>query len=264
MGQALNKEQFSNVNLTELEQHVKNMYRDVAQNPQGDFHFEMGRVMAERLGYQSEHLDLIPQQAIESFAGVGYYFELLDLKPKQKVVDLGSGAGMDTFVAAVHVGQDGVVTGIDMTDEQLDKANRLSVENGFVNVSYKKAYIDNTGLESGSQDAVISNGVFNLAADKQAVFNEAYRVLKQGGKLALADIVTESQLPQNITCDATLWAACIGGAMQQDEYVKAIEAAGFDVVQVQDNPEYHFISDGATWATDTYGVKSISLLAIKK
>ncbi|MDH5436227.1 MAG: methyltransferase domain-containing protein [Gammaproteobacteria bacterium] len=264
MGQALSKEQFSNVNLTELEQHVKNMYRDVAQNPQGDFHFEMGRIMAERLGYQVEHLDLTPQQAIESFAGVGYYFDLLDLKPKQKVVDFGSGAGMDTFVAAIHVGQDGIVTGIDMTDEQLDKANRLSVENGFINVSYRKAYIDKTGLENNSQDAVISNGVINLAADKQAVFNEAYRVLKQGGKLALADIVTESRLPENITCDATLWAACIGGAMQQDDYINTIKTAGFEIIHVQDNPEYHFISDGATWATETFGVKSISLLAIKK
>ncbi|MDH5648049.1 MAG: methyltransferase domain-containing protein [Gammaproteobacteria bacterium] len=252
------------VNETELEQHVKKMYRAVALYPESEFHFEMGRVMAERLGYRPQDLDQVPQESIESFAGVGYYFDHLDLKPNQRVVDLGSGSGMDTFVAAVQVGHGGAVIGVDMTDEQLSKATRLRDEVGFCNVSYKKAYIDDTGLPTGMFDATISNGVVNLASDKLAVFAEAHRLLKKGGKLALSDIVTEKHLPERITCNATLWAACIGGAMQQDDYVKTIEAAGFDVVHVQDNPEYHFISDGATWATETYGVKSISLLAIKK
>jgi cyclopropane fatty-acyl-phospholipid synthase-like methyltransferase len=239
------------------------MYRAVALYPKSEFHFEMGRTMAERLGYKPAELDRIPQQAIESFAGVGYYFDLLGLEPGQTVVDLGSGAGMDTFVAANQVGPDGRVTGIDMTDEQRAKASQLRDAAGFTNIDYRNAYIDHTGLGTGEFDAVISNGVINLAANKLDVFREAARLLRRGGKLALSDIVTESQLPENITCDATLWAACIGGAMQQDAYLGAIEDAGLRIVTVHDNPGYHFISDGARWATDTYGVKSISLCAVK-
>lgn len=247
----------------DLENRVKAMYRAVALYPETDFHFEMGRVMAERLGYEKNDLDNIPAQSIESFAGVGCYFDLLGLQQDQHVVDLGSGSGMDTFLASNKVGQQGTVVGIDMTTEQRNKASELSDTAGFRNITYKDAYIDDTGLPSGVYDAVISNGVINLAADKHAVFQEAFRLLRSGGKLALADIVTEKQLPSNITCDATLWAACIGGAMQQHDYLSAIRSAGFRIIEVKDNPGYHFISDGATWATETYGVKSISLLAVK-
>jgi len=248
---------------SELEERVKAMYRAVALYPETDFHFEMGRKMAERLGYQAQDLDRIPAESIQSFAGVGYHFGLLDLKENQRVVDLGSGSGMDTFISSIKVGNSGKVIGIDMTDEQRQKAMQLRDAGGFYNVSYKKAYVENTSLPSDYFDAVISNGVVNLAAEKLSVFKEAYRLLRNGGKLALSDIVTETALPNNITCDATLWAACIGGAMQQDEYIGAIEKAGFRVIEIHDNPEYHFISDGASSATESYGVKSISLLAIK-
>jgi arsenite methyltransferase len=247
----------------ELEQHVKNMYRAVALYPESDFHFEMGRTMAERLGYKPEDLDRIPQESVESFAGVGYHFGLLGLEENQYVVDFGSGSGMDTFIASNKVGYYGNVVGIDMTDEQRNKATQLRDGNNFCNVSYKKAYIDDTGLPDNLYHAVISNGVVNLAADKPAVFKEAYRILRRGGKLALSDIVTEKRLPEGITCDATLWAACIGGAMQQNDYINAIQKAGFRILEVHDNPEYHFISESAAWATETFGVKSISLVAIK-
>lgn len=247
----------------ELEARVKHMYRAVAMYPESDFHFEMGRAMAERLGYEAGDLDGIPAEAIESFAGVGYHFGLLDLEQGQRAVDFGSGSGMDTFIAANKVGHFGSVVGIDMTEEQRDKAERLRAAGGFCNVDYRDAYIEATGLPSEHYHAVISNGVVNLAADKPAVFREAYRLLRHGGKLALSDIVSERRLPGKITCDATLWAACIGGAMQQDAYLDAIEQAGFRVVEVRDNPAYHFISSGATSATDVFGVKSISLLAVK-
>ncbi|MGD8640113.1 MAG: methyltransferase domain-containing protein [Gammaproteobacteria bacterium] len=247
----------------ELEQRVKNMYRAVALYPESEFHFEMGRQMAERLGYEPEDLDRIPQESVESFAGVGHYFDLANLQKNDLVVDLGSGSGMDSFIASNKVGFYGNVIGIDMTDEQRNKANYLRDNGNFCNVSYKKAYIDDTGLPGSLYHAVISNGVINLAADKLAVFKEAYRILRPGGKLALSDIVTEKPLPEGITCDVTLWAACIGGAMQQDDYINAIRQVGFRMVAVRDNPEYHFISDGAAWATDNFGVKSISVLAIK-
>jgi ubiquinone/menaquinone biosynthesis C-methylase UbiE len=251
------------VNVTELEGKVKAMYQAVAEDPGGNFHFDLGRALAERLGYAPADLDAIPAQAVESFAGVGYYFDLLGLRPGETVVDLGSGSGMDAFIAAGRVGSAGTVIGIDMTDAQLAKAERLRQASGASHVRFRKAYIDATGLSDQSTDAVISNGVINLAADKAAVFREAARVLTPGGRLALSDIVTEKPLPSNVTCNATLWAACIGGAMQIDEYVGAIESAGLRVRVMSANPEYRFLSKSAQGASRTYGVRSISLLAIK-
>ena len=248
---------------TALEEKVKAMYRDVALDPHGKFHFEMGRALAERLGYSVAELDAIPSDAIDSFAGVGYYFDLAELKFGESVVDLGSGSGMDSFIAIGKVGTTGSVIGIDMTDQQLAKAERLRAAAGFDNLSFVEAYIETTGLPDASCDAVVSNGVINLAPDKGSVFREAARLLKPGGRLALADIVTESQLPVGITCDATLWAACIGGAMQVGDYTAAIESAGFRVVHVRDNPKYQFISKNAQGAARQYGVKSASLVAIK-
>jgi arsenite methyltransferase len=248
----------------ELEAKVKAMYRSVAENPHGEFHFEMGRAMAERLGYAPADLDGIPAEAIESFAGVGYYFHLADLKAGETVLDLGSGSGMDTFIAALKVGASGKVIGVDMTDEQRAKAERLRDRAGFRNVTYVKGYIESVPLPAASVDVVISNGVINLATDKTAVFREAERLLKPGGRLAISDIVTEVRLPETIVCNATLWAACIGGAAQQDHYLSQIEAAGLKSAQVQDNPAYQFISDNARGASRKFGVKSISLLAVKR
>ncbi|MDA2918382.1 methyltransferase domain-containing protein [Desulfobacterota bacterium AH_259_B03_O07] len=253
----------NSINAIELEQKVKDMYSEVALNPHGEFHFEMGRVLAERLGYLSEDLDHIPAEAIDSFAGVGYYFHLANLNEGESVIDLGSGSGMDTFVAALKVGKNGKVVGVDMTDEQRAKAERLRDQAGFNNVTYLKSYIDAIPCEDGSFDAVISNGVINLVADKGRLFREAARILKTNGRLAISDIVTEVQLPEGISCDTTLWAACIGGAMQQDSYRGAIEAAGLSVRAVQENPQYKFISENARGASKKFGVKSISLLAVK-
>jgi len=249
------------VDRSALEGKVKSMYSDVAANPSGEFHFEMGRAMAERLGYSPDELDRVPADAIESFAGVGHFFHLADLKPGESVVDLGSGSGMDSFIAARKVGSTGHVTGIDMTDAQLAKAERLAGTYGVLNVTYRKAYIEDTRLDTASCDCVISNGVINLAPDKAAVFSEAARLVKRGGRLAIADIVTDIPLPENVVCNADLWAACIGGAAQRESYRRAIESAGFEIVAVEDNPGYHFISERAQKATAKWGVKSVSILA---
>jgi arsenite methyltransferase len=248
----------------ELESKVKAMYRSVAENPHGEFHFEMGRAMAERLGYSSADLDRIPAESIESFAGVGYYFHMAELRPGDIVVDLGSGSGMDTFIAALKVDSRGKVTGVDITDEQRGKAQRLRDRDGFLNVTYLKGYIEDVPLPDGCADVVISNGVINLATDKSRVFGEATRLLRTGGRLAIADIVTEVQLPDNIVCNSTLWAACIGGAAQRDNHRQMIDAVGLRVVRVEDNPQYQFISDDAKGASRKFGVRSISLLAVKR
>ena len=252
------------VNAQELESKVKDMYRQVAENPNGEFHFEMGRTMAERLGYPPADLNRVPREAIESFAGVGYFFHLAALKKDESVVDLGSGSGMDSFLAALKVGPAGRVVGVDMTDQQLAKAERLRAASAFENLAFKRGYIEETPCEAASFDCVISNGVINLAVDKRKVFREAARLLKRGGRLAIADIVTEAQLPEGVVCNATLWAACIGGAAQEQAYRAEIEAAGLHVEQLQVNPEYQFISDNAKGAARKWGVKSVSILAIKE
>jgi ubiquinone/menaquinone biosynthesis C-methylase UbiE len=171
---------------------------------------------------------------------------------------------MDTFIAALKVDSRGKVTGIDMTDEQRRKAERLRDRDGFLNVTYLKGYIEDVPLPDGCADAVISNGVINLATDKSKVFAETARLLKKGGRFAIADIVTDVQLPDKIVCNSTLWAACIGGAAQRDNYRQMIETAGLRVVRLEDNPQYRFISDNAKGASTTFGVKSISLLAVKQ
>lgn len=247
----------------ELEQRVKDMYREVAEEPEKEFHFETGRALAERLGYPSDLLDAIPAPSIDSFAGVGYYFDLAAIQPGETVVDLGSGSGMDSFLAARHVGDDGRVIGIDMTDAQLEKATRLARESGVENVDFRHGYIEEPPVEAGVADVVISNGVINLSPEKTRVFAAAARVLRPGGRLAIADIVTNLQLPEGVTCDASLWAACIGGAMQRDDYREAIESAGFELEDIRENDRYRFVSERADNATQKYGVKSVSLLAVK-
>jgi arsenite methyltransferase len=241
----------------DLEAKVKSMYERVALDPHQDFHFETSRPLAERLGYPAADLDLIPAESIDSFAGVGYFFDLAALAAGETVLDLGSGSGMDSFLAAQAVGASGTVIGVDMTSAQLDKARRLATGH----VDFRQGYIEEPPVEAGSVDCVISNGVINLVPDKHRVFAAAARALRSGGRLAVADIVTAVQLPEGVTSDATLWAACIGGAMQADRYHEAIEAAGFHVKTVRENTAYRFVSNRAADATTTYGVTSISLLA---
>lgn len=249
------------VDTAELEAKVKDMYRAVAEVPDGSYHFEMGRQLAERLGYPKTALDQVPQGAVESFAGVGYFFDLAQLASGEEVVDLGSGSGMDTFIAATAVGAEGRVVGIDMTPEQLEKADRLR-NNAFPQVSFTEGRIEALEFADASFDAVISNGVINLSPEKDRVFAEVARVLRPGGRLAVADIVTEIPLTDQVRCNADLWASCIGGASQRDEYQGAIEAAGLQVDLMRKNP-YRFLSDQARGASKTYGVMSVSIGARK-
>ena len=251
------------VDVAELEARVKDMYRHVAEEPNEDYHFELGRSLAEHLGYPADVLDRIPDQSIESFAGVGYFFDLAELAEGETVVDLGSGSGMDVFFAASAVGETGQVTGIDFTAPQLEKARRLADKGGFAQVEFREGRIEQLELEDASVDCVISNGVINLAPDKGKVFGEAARVLRPGGRLAIADIVSEEQLKESIVCNAELWAACIGGAAQQDAYRQAIEGAGLEIEDIRENP-YRFISERARDASTKYGVKSVSIRARKQ
>lgn len=247
------------LDVEKLEREVRSVYRTVARTPDKEFHFEMGRPLAERLGYRTADLDRIPGEALDSFAGVGYHFDIADPQEGDNVLDLGSGSGTDAFVAALHVGETGAVTGLDMTDEQLEKARGLRDEAAMDAVTFEKGYVEDLPFEDGTFDVVISNGVINLSSEKDRVFAEASRVLTDGGRLAISDIISEKPMPESIKTDADLWAACIGGAMQIDRYTDVVETAGFDVVEVRENPQYEFISDQAANACQKYGVKSVSL-----
>ncbi len=251
------------VDVTDLQQRVQDVYRQVAQEPQRSYHFEMGRALAARLGYPLHLLDQIPAEALESFAGVGYFLDLAAPQIGDRVLDLGSGSGTDSFAAAALVGSTGQVTGIDMTDAQLAKAERLRAATKLDQVRFLDGHIEQLPVPDTSCDLVISNGVVNLSADKAAVFSEAFRVLAPGGRLAIADIVSQRALAESITRNAELWAACVGGAAQIDDYLGTIEKAGLRINTVRDNTTYAFLSGSARGATQTYGIKSISLLAVK-
>ena len=246
----------------ELEAKVQQMYREVALHPDAGFHFELGRGLAESVGYDPDRLDLVPADAVASFAGVGHFFDFADPRPGETLLDLGSGSGMDVFYAATLVGAAGHVIGVDFTPEQLDKARRLAAgqAGAAANVEFREGRLDELPVGDATVDCVISNGVINLCPDKALVFAEAARVLRPGGRLALADIVTDVPLADGIVCNADLWAACIGGAAQIDDYEAAIEKAGL-VVELMRRNRYGFLSAGARGAAKTYGVKSISLLA---
>jgi len=243
-----------------LEAEVKDMYRHVARGEEADLHFEVGRGLSEHLGYDPDLLDAIPAEALASFAGVGHHLDLASLKPGDEVLDLGSGSGTDVFCAAVLVGDCGRVVGVDMTDEQLRKAATLG--ESFANVEFVESRIEQLPFDDASFDAVISNGVINLALAKSAVFAEAARVLRPGGRLAIADIVSGRALKEGTRRNVELWAACIAGAIPRDDYLDAIEANGMRVEEVRRN-DYRFVSERALDACSTYEVQSISLAAVR-
>jgi arsenite methyltransferase len=248
------------VDADELARHIAEMYRDVANEALHDLHFHTGRGLAEALGYPADLLDRLPARAVSSFAGVGYHLGLANLVAGERVLDLGSGSGMDVFAAAVAVGPQGSVTGVDITRAQLVKAERLR---GDEHVTFRHARIEDLLFDDASFDVVISNGVVNLSADKPAVFAEAARVLRPGGRLALADIVTQRAIATRTAAQPDLWAACIAGASQRDRYLQDVAAAGLELRTVRTNPAYRFASERAQRTSDKYGAHTIELLAVK-
>ena len=188
-----------------LRQEVRRKYRAVATSPDATFHFHTGRPLAVRLGYDADVVDALPDRAVESFAGVGNPYSLRVLRPGERVVDVGSGAGFDSFIAASQVGPTGAVVGVDMTTEMLAKA-RTTVETlGLTNVEFREGLAERLPVEDEWADVVVSNGVINLCADKRAVFDEIRRVLRPGGRLQFADIANGRPVPPEALRDVDLW-----------------------------------------------------------
>lgn len=188
-----------------LRDQVKEKYREVAVDPGGEFHFHTGRPLAARLGYDLDAVAALPDRAVESFAGVGNPFSLRTLGRGEHVVDVGSGAGFDTFIAAGQVGPNGRVVGVDMTPEMLAKSRETTQQLGFDHVEIRAGLAEQLPVEDGWADVVISNGVINLCPDKHAVFDELWRVLHPGGWLQFADIANGRPVPPEALRDIDLW-----------------------------------------------------------
>ncbi|MBE0411961.1 MAG: methyltransferase domain-containing protein [Anaerolineales bacterium] len=184
---------------------IQDEYELVATNPEHGFHFHTGRPLANMLGYKDEWLEKIPQVSIESFAGTGNPFSLGILQHGEKVVDVGSGAGIDSLIAAWMVAPGGEVIGVDMTDAMIAKANQAAQENGFGNVKFLKGYAEKLPVEDGWADVIISNGVLNLVPDKSAALMEMERILKPGGRLQIGDILVQKAVPDDAKQDIALW-----------------------------------------------------------
>jgi arsenite methyltransferase len=188
-----------------LREQVREKYREVATDPHAQFHFHTGRPLAARLGYDAAVVEALPDRAVESFAGVGNPFSLRRLQPGERIVDIGSGAGFDSFVAASQVGTEGQVVGIDMTPEMLAKSRATGAQLGLANVEFRDGLAEALPVDDGWADAVISNGVINLCADKRAVFAEIRRTLRPGGVLQFADIANGRPVPPEALRDIDLW-----------------------------------------------------------
>lgn len=193
------------VDVETLREQVKAKYRDVAANPGAKHHFHTGRPLASRLGYPDAVVAPFPDVAVEAFAGVGNPFALRDLQAGERVVDVGSGGGFDSLVAAQTVGPDGAVVGVDMTAEMLARARDNAALLGLTNVEFREGLAEHLPLDDGWADVVISNGVINLCADKRAVFDEIQRVLRPGGVLQFADIANGEPVPEGALRDIDLW-----------------------------------------------------------
>ncbi len=193
------------VDRRELREAIQREYEEVAQHPDQGFHFHTGRALTRIVGYEDAWLEGIPETAIESFAGTGNPFSMGTLNSGEHVVDVGSGAGIDSLIAAKQVGDQGRVVGIDMTKGMLERARRAAAEGGAPNVDFREGHMEDLPVEGGWADVVISNGVLNLAPDKDAALMEFERVLKPGGRLQIADILVTKQVPDGAKQKIDLW-----------------------------------------------------------
>ena len=210
-----------------IRENVQEFYADRARNASsccGD--------TAENLLYESELLSELPDDVAGFSLGCGDPITLAQLQPGEVVLDLGSGGGLDCFLAARQVGEEGYVIGLDMTPEMLERATSAAQRMGISNVEFRKGYLEEMPVDDDSVDVIISNCVINLSPDKLKVFAEMYRTLKPGGRVSVSDIVTNGELPEAIKQDMVAWGACIAGALEMDEYIQGLEQVGFQEVSL--------------------------------
>ena len=218
-----------------VKEFVKKRYGEIAQSEQscgcGCGCAPSSTDLAMKLGYSKDELENIPE-ASNMGLGCGNPTALATLKEGETVLDLGSGGGIDAFLAAKKVGETGNVVGVDMTEEMIQKAKSAAIKFGYKNVEFRLGDIENLPLDDNSVDVIISNCVINLSVDKEKVFKEAYRVLKPEGRILISDIVSEGQLPEKVKKNFGAWAGCIAGALEKTKYLETIKKAGFQRVKI--------------------------------
>lgn len=186
---------------------------------------------SKKIGYSEEELEKVPREAVRGL-GCGNPVENLAPEEGEEVLDLGSGLGIDVFLASERVGPEGRVVGLDASEEMVQKATEIAESNGYENVEFERGDIEELPFGDGTFDSVISNCVINLSPDKEKTYEEIYRVLKPGGRILISDIVTEGELPEEVREDPEAWSSCIGGAVEKEKYLNMIEKAGFEEVDI--------------------------------
>lgn len=193
------------LNRDELRGAIQDEYAEVAVHPDKGFHFHTGRKLAAILGYEDAWLEAVPERSIDSFAGTGNPFSMGALQPGERVVDIACGAGIDSFIAASMVGDDGYVVGVDMTKPMINKARQSLAESGARNLEFCEGFAEALPVTDGWADVVISNGSFNLVPDKTAVLQEIGRVLKPNGRIQFGDILVDRPVPTGAKANIDLW-----------------------------------------------------------
>lgn len=216
----------------DLKKYVKERYGNIAASQTScSCCGEDTTEQAMKIGYTAEELKKLPEDAILGL-GCGNPTALAELKEGEVVLDLGSGAGIDVFLASPRVGKTGKVMGLDMTPEMVEKANQIAKEGGYTNVEFHLGEIEDMPLEDDSVDVIISNCVINLTTDKLKAFQEAFRVLKPRGRMIISDLVTEGELDPEIKKSFAAWSECIAGALEKQEYLNTIFLAGFEMLEI--------------------------------
>lgn len=224
----------SNITIHEV---VQERYGGIAAGGTQSCCGSAGSCSAQSLGYDAAHLETLPSEVVNLSLGCGDPVSIASLKPGEWVLDLGSGGGIDCFLAAKQVGESGYVIGVDMTPEMLKRANENKHKLGATNVEFRRGQIEALPVVDNSIDVILSNCVINLSPDKAAVFREALRVLKPGGRFSVSDIVTEGDFTPEMRADAAKWAECVTGAIPVEEYTDMMRAAGFTNIEVVDKSD---------------------------
>jgi len=229
-----------------IKDHVKKRYGEIAQKECSSCSSGCcsssscgppAQYVAWKIGYSPSDIESVPEDSLLGL-GCGNPVALASLKEGETVLDLGSGGGIDVFLAAKKVGPEGKVIGVDMTQEMVERAKASALKNGYANVEFRLGEIESLPVDDETVDVIISNCVINLAPDKQKVFQEAYRVLKPDGRLLVSDLVTEGELPEEVRSSFDAWAGCIAGALEKSDYLNKIAAAGFKNVKIVSQKPY--------------------------
>jgi ubiquinone/menaquinone biosynthesis C-methylase UbiE len=228
----MKRKELKDMTASEIKEAVRNKYAQVAVDPKKEQNFPVGKGFAESVGYPKFLLDTLPDSLTESFSGVNYPPSFAEMKKGDVVLDIGCGAGLDLYIASQIVGPDGRVIGIDIADEMVEKAKDNMEKVGVTNVDVRRAHSDDIPIEDNSVDVVTSNGIYNLSPDKGAVFREAYRVLKPGGKIAFSEIVLKRELEVEVRKSIDDWFRCIGGALTEKSFLTLMKKVGFVNVKV--------------------------------